>query len=286
MKSDNHFKLSSSLPRATCPHIIRDVPHALTIPVAKMLTIVLAMAVCSTTADILEDCSKLFNPQRYLNQLPSMGLPYVSNLAIPSNVASHIRPTQVVTTKVVSVFTKYVHKSPVCIRYSGEKPLCKAIGNGNANPYEHLITKGEYFLNGGLYGPHYGNIVTYNKRSEGAASDKQDFYIEPAEAETPREDRTRPTPNLDNQQLLRDILIDDRLGHLEEVLPYYSRRKTYETSTITVTKVLNSGEPMATLVVKNCIPQGIEICPKKNKKRKSKVGSHENGSSFKDQYYG
>lgn len=250
-----------------------------------MLTIVLAVAVCSATADILEDCSKLFNPQRYLNQLPSLGLPYVGNVPIPSNVAPNIRPSPVVTTKVVSVVTKYVHKSPVCIRYSGEKPLCKAIGNGNANPYDNLVTKAEYFLNGGLYGPHYGNIVTYNKRSEGAASDKQDFYIEPAEA-PPREDSSRATPNLNNQHLLRDILIDDRLGHLEEILPYYSRRKAYETSTITVTKVVSSGEPMATLVVKNCIPQGIEICPKKTKKRKSKVGTYENTSSFKDQYYG
>lgn len=247
------------------------------------LTIVLLVAT-SGRGDILDDCSKLFNPQHYLAQLPSLSLPYVSSLPIPSQVMP-IRPSPVVTTKVVSVVTKYMNKSPVCIRYSGEKPLCKAIGNGNANPYSHLITKGQ-FVNGGLYGPHYGNVVTHNRRSEDVTIDKQNIvYLEPSgESQRSYDDAALPTPGLNSG--LKDVLIDDRLKHLEEILPYYTRKRRYETSTITVTKVVNSGEPMATLVVKNCIPQGMEICPKKSKKRKTKVASYEEVRALADSLFG
>lgn len=249
------------------------------------LTIVLLVVAAFGRADILNDCSKLFNPQRYLAQLPSLSLPYVSSLPIPSQVTP-IRPSPVVTTKVVSVVTKYINKSPVCIRYSGEKPLCKAIGNANANPYDHLITKGQ-FINGGLYGPHYGNLVTHNRRSDDVTIDKQNVvYLESSTTESQRsyDDPTLPTPGLNSD--LKDVLIDDRLKHLEEILPYYTRKRRYETSTITVTKVVNSGEPMATLVVKNCIPQGMEICPKKTKKRKSKVASFEDVRALTDSLFG
>lgn len=235
-------------------------------------TIVLLLVVGSTTADILEDCSKLFSPQRYLNQLPSLALPYISSLPIPSNVLP-IKPSPVVTTRVVSFVTKYVSRSPVCIRYSGEKPLCKAIGNANARPYDNLLS---------LYGPHYGNIVTYNKRS---SERQEDSYIESAESETTFEESTKSTPSLD-QRSASNVLIDERLEHLEQILPYYTRRRELETSTITVTKVVNGGEPMATLVVKNCIPQGMEICPKKSKKRKSKVGRYDERNSLAEQFFG
>lgn len=247
------------------------------------LTVVLLVSYSFGSADILEDCSKFFNPQHYLSQLPSLSLPYVSSLPIPSQVMP-IRPSPVMTTKVVSVVTKYINRSPVCIRYSGEKPLCRATGNGNANPYDHLITKGQ-FVNGGLYGPHYGNIVTHNRRSEDVTIDKQNIvYIESGEKQRNYDDPTLPTPGLNSA--LKDILIDDRLKHLEEILPYYTRKRRYETSTITVTKVVNSGEPMATLVVKNCIPQGIEVCPKKSKKRKSKLASYEEVRALADSFFG
>lgn len=232
-------------------------------------------------ADILNDCSKLFNPQHYLKHLSSLSsLPYVSSLPIPSNIIP-IRPTPVLTTKVVNVVTKYINKSPMCIRYSGEKPLCRAIGNDDAS---HLNFK-EYFVNGGLYGPHYGNIVTHNRRSDEITIDQQNIiYLESGEASR-NYDPTTPTPGLNSN--LKDVLIDDRLKHLEEILPYYTRKRRYETSTITVTKVVNSGEPMATLIVKNCIPQGIEICPpKKTKKRKSKLASYEDVRALSENLFG
>lgn len=245
---------------------------------------VLLLTISFGRADLLHDCSKLFNPQHYMSQLPSLSLPYVSSLSIPSQVIP-IRPSPVVTTKVVSVVTKYINKSPVCIRYSGEKPLCQAIGNGDANPYDNLGIK-NHFVNGGLYGPHYGNIVTHNKRSDDVTIDKQNIvYIQSGESSRNYENSALPTPEL-NPSLLKDVLIDDRLKHLEEILPYYTRKRRFETSTITVTKVVDSGEPMATLVVKNCIPQGMEVCPKKSKKRKSKVASYEDVRALAHSIFG
>lgn len=247
----------------------------------KVITVLLG--VTFGKADILDDCSKLFNPQHYLHQLPSLNLPYVSALPVPSNVIP-IKPSPVVTTRVMSVVTKYINKSPVCIRYSGDKPPCRTIGNGNANPYAHLADE-EHFVNGGLYGPHYGNIVTHNRRSDEVTIDKQNIvYIQSGETPRKYDEPSQPTPGLNS--VLKDVLIDDRLKHLEEILPYYTRKRRYETSTITVTKVINNGEPMATLVVKNCIPQGMEVCPKKSKKRKSKLANYEDVRALADNLFG
>lgn len=67
------------------------------------------------------------------------------------------------------------------------------------------------------------------------------------------------------------MLIEDRLDQLETILPNYHRRRTYETSTIYVTKTIINRRNMATLVVKNCIPIGYDVCGTKNKHRRSKL---------------
>lgn len=84
------------------------------------------------------------------------------------------------------------------------------------------------------------------------------------------------------------MLIEDRLNQLETILPHYTRRRVFETSTITVTKVISNERSMATLIVKNCIPYGFDLCESKNRQvRRSKVAklsnstnTHESGFYF------
>lgn len=79
---------------------------------------------------------------------------------------------------------------------------------------------------------------------------------------------SKTTPNIKEA-----ILIEDRLDHLEKVLPHYSRKKAYKTSTLTVTKTKFRNGPTATLLVHNCVPEGVEICPSgvQNKYKSSSV---------------
>lgn len=67
------------------------------------------------------------------------------------------------------------------------------------------------------------------------------------------------------------MLIEDRLDQLETLLPHYTRRRTYETTTVTVTRTLSNRRAMATLVPKNCVPQGFSFCTERKKNRESKV---------------
>lgn len=63
----------------------------------------------------------------------------------------------------------------------------------------------------------------------------------------------------------------------------------YETSTITVTKVVNNGRNMATLIVKNCIPYGYDLCESKSKNsqaRRSKVARLSNKTNENNFYFG
>ena len=92
------------------------------------------------------------------------------------------------------------------------------------------------------------------------------------------------------------MLIEDRLDQLETILPDYTRRRAYETKTIYVTKTISNRRSMATLVVKNCVPLGYEICPKKSKTsgktkkkkrdRSSKIARETDRSGEKKFFYG
>lgn len=232
-------------------------------------------------ANVFHECSRLFNPQNYLQQLPSLSLPYVDRVPIPSPppIAPLIKPSPVITTKVVSVITKYVTKSPMCVKVSGKKPKCKRNRNKNASPnkdgFEYLVTK-EYFVEDAP--AHYKTNEDFEEETT-----EEDEHLEASENARAFV-RAAPTPFLSPS--IRHILIEDRLDHLQEILPYYTRRKTYETSTITVTKVRNANKVTATLLAQNCVPAGIDVCPPKKKRRKSKVANYSNtteevdGNSF------
>ena len=98
------------------------------------------------------------------------------------------------------------------------------------------------------------------------------------------------TPPLTHKKI-EDMLIEDRLEQLETILPDYTRRRIYETSTITITKVVSNKRSMATLLVQNCVPQGYEVCPRKiisvkKKKRKSKVARESSNPLERLFYFG
>lgn len=214
-------------------------------------------------ASVLHHCSKLFNPQHYLDQLPSLSLPYINSLPIPSQIAPEIKPSPVITTKVINVVTKYVTKNPMCIRVTGNKPRCKA--GGKKSGFEFQLAKK------GLPGSHYKTIDDYQQK---ASETSEDLGVQASESPRAFQAATTPTPSIG--ALSKQILIEDRLDHLEAILPHYTRRRVYETSTITVTKVRRSEDVTATLLVKNCVPRGIDVCPAKSKKRKSKVAKYTN----------
>ena len=220
--------------------------------------------------NLYRDCRYNFNPQNYMESLPSLSLPFRGDV-VPPNVAL-IRPTKVAT-KVINVVTKYVTRSPVCIKISGKKPPCAARRASNKNNSGYLITK-EYYVKGkgtSRQNPPGSNEAHRQTRSvendSGAvdASAINDVLVEPSES--PDIDATDIATPVLSRANLRETWIEDRLDHLEQVLPGYTRRRVFETSTITVTKTRSNNRDMATLLVKNCVPYGVEICPGKVKKR-------------------
>lgn len=209
---------------------------------------------------------KIFNPQNYMNQLPSLSLPYINNMTIPSlKIPELIKPSPVVpTTKVINVVTKYVTKNPVCIKVRGKKLPCGLLNNGtlikssnnnynsgnNKNNMEYVISK-VYFVKNKI---------------------KREINIEGSEESSNLENLSKQTPIL-NISSIKEVLIEDRLDHLQSILPYYTRPKVYQTKTITVTKQMDNNRVRATLMVKNCIPRGIPLCERienNNQKRKTK----------------
>ncbi|CAG9855686.1 unnamed protein product [Phyllotreta striolata] len=249
-------------------------------------------------ANLLQECAKLYNPGNYMGHLPSLKLPYLGDVPIPNNMPS-IKPTPVAKTKAIKVVTTYVYRNPVCVKYSKKKGMCKqdnAIKHkGN---YEQLVTK-EYFVKD--RNSRNEEVKNRHKRQFDDEDDENDdlkesgenryqkpniiradhYYPDTNDLETserhPALNENRKTPGLSAKHL-ENMLIEDRLDQLETILPHYTRRRTYETSTITVTKVLSNHRTMATLVVKNCIPFGFELCdpPAPARKRQSKVAKLSN----------
>ncbi|GJQ68233.1 hypothetical protein Trydic_g16852 [Trypoxylus dichotomus] len=222
------------------------------------------------------DCAPAFEPQNYLKQLPSLNLPYVNSVPIPIN-APLIKATPVVTTKIINVVTKYVTVNPVCIKVTSKKPLCKP--RKNNHNLDFLITK-EYFV-GDRSNDNMSNrenkmmAVNNTNGKTDSSSDRADVELEASETPTTFDTNTRTPKLLDSN--IREMLIEDRLDHLEEILPHYTRRRAYETSTVTITKTTVDNRVKATLLVKNCVPEGYEFCPPK--KRKSRVSEDINNLS-------
>ncbi|EFA00596.1 hypothetical protein TcasGA2_TC003467 [Tribolium castaneum] len=230
-----------------------------------LLLIVTAFA-SNTRANLRDDCNKLFNPLNYMDQLPSLALPYVNNVPI--------QPSPVVPTKVINVVTEYVYRNPVCVKISGKKSLCKS-KNPQANNIEHLVTK-QLFVKDRQMKAHRGPF---------SLEDGLGMYLQGSEEPRPFM-KQENTPQLSPEEV-KDMLIEDRLDQLETILPHYTRRRTYQTTTITVTKVKSNNRATATLLVKNCIPQGFELCPPKikAKRRKSKIAKASN-VTFEQNYFG
>lgn len=229
-------------------------------------TLFLIVLPSDSRANLYDDCTKLFNPLNYMSQLPSLAMPYVTNIPI--------KPSPVVTTKVINVVTQYVYKNPVCVKISGKKSICKS-KNPQANNIEHLVTKQLFVRDRQLKG----------QRTPFSLEDGLGMYLQGSEEPRPFM-KQENTPHLSPEEV-KDMLIEDRLDQLETILPQYTRRRTYQTTTITVTKVKSNNRATATLLVRNCVPQGYELCPPKvkAKKRKSKIAKASN-DTFEQHYFG
>ncbi|KAG5895139.1 hypothetical protein JTB14_008573 [Gonioctena quinquepunctata] len=241
----------------------------------------------SIRADIYQECAKLYNPNNYMSHLPSLNLPYLGDVPIPNNVPL-INPSPVAKTKAIKVVTKYVYKNPVCVKYTKKRGMCKRDDSVNyKGDAEQLVTK-EYFVRdrkndvvegNNRHRRYFGEDTqsgnefvseSYQKENEDYAEDTNELSIKGSESPIPPYKETRKTPILTKKKL-EDMLIEDRLDQLETILPHYTRRRIYQTSTITVTKVLSNRRATATMLVKNCIPYGYDVCEPKSRNRKSKV---------------
>lgn len=275
--------------------------------------------------NIYNQCQpQFFNPLNYLDQLPSLKMPYVNNVPIPNIPLAHIiKPTPAITTKVINVVTKYVARNPVCIKSTGKKkPPCKkdSVGSNTTatKKYsnDHIITK-EYFVNNRVSKSSRAQLEEeqYKKIKDeiNAYKNLKDVGTRPENvhihgSETPSyhriardvalgghlqsdvndedEEVNEATPELHARKLIKpsaekmnDLLIEDRLDRLEDMLPHYTRMRVYQTSTITVTRTRTARMATATLMVKNCVPDGIDYCKKRqktttnttNKKKKKKT---------------
>lgn len=128
--------------------------------------------------------------------------------------------------------------------------------------------------------------MTENESDENPDYTYLDLHVQSSETPRPFTKNLKKTPQLSKQKI-HELLIEDRLNQLETILPHYTRRRVYETSTITVTKVVSNRRSMATLIVKNCIPYGFDLCESKNgKARKSKVTRISNKTGESNFYFG
>ncbi|XP_072397752.1 uncharacterized protein [Diabrotica undecimpunctata] len=252
-----------------------------------------------TRANLFQECAKLYNPGNYMGHLPSLKLPYLGDVPIPNNVPP-IKPSAVAKTKAIKVVTTYVYKNPVCVKYSKKKGMCKKDNSvKHKGVYEQLVTK-EYFVRDRKLN-HFDknrhrryfdeqnneyaneNYDTRYKNPHFKKTEDDDYEnylnnLESSETVTLSKEN-RKTPELSSKNVY-NMLIEDRLDQLETILPHYTRRRTYETSTITVTKVLTNQRTMATLMVKNCIPYGFDLCEVTTaRKRRSKVARLTNNTN-------
>ncbi|CAH2015072.1 unnamed protein product [Acanthoscelides obtectus] len=252
---------------------------------------------------LLQECAKIYRPDRYMSQLPSLKLPYVGHMEIPINTGT-IKPTPAMQTRAVRVVTKYVYKNPVCIKATKKKTCPMATTTKHKGGEDEIVTK-EYFVqdkeqnqrngkhvdlggedddtvwNSNLLEAHYDPYEEIQETRDETFND----FIAPSETPFYSSRKQTKTPNLSGKKVY-DMLIEDRLDQLETILPHYVRRRVYQTSTITMTKVLNNKRTMATLTVKNCIPPGYQFCVTKNKKRKSKVAKFTNNTNESLFYFG
>jgi hypothetical protein len=243
------------------PHKCRAIHRF--VRMSPLLFFVVILLSTDVQSNLYRDCGKLYNPLNYMSQLPSLSMPYVN---IP------IKPSPVITTKVINVVTKYVYKNPVCVRVSGKKSTCKSL-HPQAGGVEHLVTK-ELF------------VKDRRRKQQGSVNelgDGLDMYVQGSEVPRPFTKQGK-TPALSSEEV-KDMLIEDRLDQLESILPQYTRRRVYQTTTITVTKVKSNNRATATLLVKNCVPQGYDLCPPKIKRRKSKIAKLSNGT-IEQNYFG
>ncbi|XP_050295771.1 uncharacterized protein LOC126735729 [Anthonomus grandis grandis] len=268
-----------------------------------ILTVVLAIlhSACIQGIDLMQECAKLYRPKNYLDILPSLNMPYVDQLAIPNNVfknkhyqnmIKNILPTPVVTTKVLQVKTKYVYKNPICVKYSKKQKLCKPEDGRIRENVDNLITK-ESFIKEDLE----ENVEAMVDVEDSEEDDAERFTLkvsfnklEPSEPTHPQEARAFRYPTKLRTPTIEPpvhvMLIEDRLDQLETLIPGYQRRRIYETSTIYVTKTISNHRNMATLVVKNCVPYGYDVCSPKSKKRKSKIAKRTFNLREREFYYG
>ncbi|KAJ3662833.1 hypothetical protein Zmor_007158 [Zophobas morio] len=231
-----------------------------------VLLCVVTLFTINVQSNIYRDCNKLFNPVNYMNQLPSLSLPYLSSIPI--------KPSPVLTTKVINVVTKYVYKNPVCVKISGKKSMCKSL-NSQASSLDNLVTK-ELFVKDRKF----RQTVPLQQIEDGLG-----LYLQGSEEPRPFMKQSK-TPTLSSDEI-KDMLIEDRLDQLETILPQYTRRRVYQTTTVTVTKVKSNNRATATLLVKNCIPQGYDVCPPKTKQRRSsKIAKVTNKTAEQNNYYG
>lgn len=211
------------------------------------------------------NCPPVFDPQNYLKHLPSLNLPYVNSVPIPLNVPVIKASPVASTTKIINVVTKYVTTNPVCIKVTSKKPLCKP-KKGNNN-LDYLITK-EYFVKDRSNDEtkfRQDKMLKYIEpnQKEQSPINQGDLELEASETSRAFANNIR-TPDLKDTKL-KELLIEERLDHLEEILPHYTRRRNYETSTVTITKTRVDDRVKATLLVRNCVPEGYEFCPPKRR---------------------
>lgn len=106
--------------------------------------------------NLLQECAKYYRPKNYLELLPNINMPYVDQLPVPNNVPNlrnkeylnkiqNIVPSPAMTTKVLTVKTKYIYKNPVCVKYSKKQKLCKPEDGQIREHVDKLITK-DYFV--------------------------------------------------------------------------------------------------------------------------------------------
>lgn len=179
---------------------------------------------------------KKFDPKLFLKDLPSLRLPYQDSVPMPTQ-RFLIKPSPAVT--ITSVMTHYVTRNPICIKIPKlkKRPMCGH--QGPVGNWHGKLRKRKTKL---LYPEPLSFSVDFGENSF-ALQGSEKFY-----------DMLKPskTPELEHH-VLETVLHQH----------HYNKGQQYHTQYITVSKTLEGGGETATLLVRNCIPEGVQMCSKK-----------------------
>lgn len=187
-----------------------------------------------------------FDPAFLLRDLPSLRLPYVDSIRLPQPQPYFgiLKPSPLKT--VTNVITNYVTRNPICVKTPKLRKKRKCHMDGKVKEKvpvcDNCKKRKTKILNLDEYPEPFFKPGLSLEGSENFFGDDLKFVHKTPELSVP------------------NTYMEDKLHLLDNVLSHYTKVK-FHTDFMTVWKTVDGSGETATLLAKNCLPEGIQICP-------------------------